>query len=121
MSRRVASLLFARLLAVLGLLMLLPLFLSACIWFLSHTSIRFFISAQNSFAHFTSSSRTLWILYNVGGPVLALILLGVSFAVEQEQGDGTFSKTWKRSILIAAGICLLPLVLGLCIHAILGT
>lgn len=121
MPKRIASLLFARFLAVFGLLVLVPLFLSACVWFLSHTDISFFISTQTSFAHFTSSSRAWWILYSLGGPILAVMLLGVSLALEHEQGIGTFSRTGRHFILIAVGILLLPLVLGLCIHAILGT
>src|SRR5947209_412868 len=51
-------------------------------------------------------------------PSSLVFLLVVSLILEQEQGVDAFSRAWKRFILIAVGICLFPLALGLCIHAL---
>ncbi len=117
MSQRVANLLFARTLSLLGIMVLLPPFLYTCVWFLDKAGISFFGYVDSLIVPYHSVAA-LWV---VGGPVVAIIALALSLVLEQEPGNSALSKRWICLSLIAAGILLFPEALALFVHAVVGT
>lgn len=119
MLTRSTTPLLAKCLSLLSILVLLPLSLSSSGWFLGKTGLSFF----GFFDHLPMldpTFRVWWILYVLVGPLFSLMLLVWSLVLEREKGVSALSTRWKRWSLIGAGLCILPVALGLCIHAIAG-
>jgi hypothetical protein len=111
--------LVARCLSLLSVLLVLPLGLLLIGWFLSKTGIGFL----SFFDHLPTPNATFrhwWLIYLLGGPLLALVLLIWSLLLKQERGTSALSSEWKLVTFMIVGMCLFVIAYAFLLHALAG-